>query len=310
VKIEQIHQFLVVARTGSINRASQELYLSQAALSQSIQKLETEVDSVLFTRTPFGVSLTDAGLELYSRANRIYPELSDLQNFKKQSTVPSAKLHMACFNALYINHAYCALCQKYESKNPDFSISDVGFTETMEKVASGECEIGISMVVSSPGNLSEKLLESMNLISFNLSTFDLYIMLRKNHPCLQGGAASLSVSDLEPYAYTLSAGKLKQSDLYEIFSTSKRERNTIWVCSRDCMLELIQRTDAFTTVPWNQDIYCTEKAFPESLRIVPLRTSDVKMKLICIQRKDAALSRPARDFLALLQKELRIQTAP
>ena len=52
------HIFYTVARTGSITHSSRDLYISQPAISKSIQKLEQNLDTVLFKRSSRGVTLT------------------------------------------------------------------------------------------------------------------------------------------------------------------------------------------------------------------------------------------------------------
>lgn len=51
MKIEQIQQIIEVAQVGSINRASQNLYIAQSTLSSSIKCVETELRQKLFIRT-------------------------------------------------------------------------------------------------------------------------------------------------------------------------------------------------------------------------------------------------------------------
>lgn len=46
------HIFYTVARTGSISHSSRELYISQPAISKAIQKLEQNLDTLLFKRSP------------------------------------------------------------------------------------------------------------------------------------------------------------------------------------------------------------------------------------------------------------------
>jgi len=57
--------FEEVSKQSSISKAAQELYMTQSAVSQSIQKLEKELDIMLFNRTARGVSLTTEGKLLY-----------------------------------------------------------------------------------------------------------------------------------------------------------------------------------------------------------------------------------------------------
>src|SRR5690606_35947373 len=54
-----------VSKQSSISKAAQELFMTQSAVSQSIQKLEKELDLVLFNRTSKGVTLTTEGKLLY-----------------------------------------------------------------------------------------------------------------------------------------------------------------------------------------------------------------------------------------------------
>lgn len=46
---------------GSISKAANSLYISQPAITKSIQKLERDLDIALFNRTPKGVTLTENG---------------------------------------------------------------------------------------------------------------------------------------------------------------------------------------------------------------------------------------------------------
>jgi LysR family hydrogen peroxide-inducible transcriptional activator len=80
VELEQLRQFLIVARTGNITRASHELGLSQSALSRSIQRLENEFGQPLFERQTRAVTLTDAGLLLETRAEQVLGIIADTKS--------------------------------------------------------------------------------------------------------------------------------------------------------------------------------------------------------------------------------------
>jgi DNA-binding transcriptional LysR family regulator len=60
----QLDAFHAVAATGSFSKAAARLHVTQPALSQRIQQLETELRKRLFVRSPSGVTLTDAGSRL------------------------------------------------------------------------------------------------------------------------------------------------------------------------------------------------------------------------------------------------------
>ena len=60
----QMSYIIEVEKSGSINRAAQCLFISQAALSSAIAEAEKELGITLFHRSNRGVSLTDDGRSL------------------------------------------------------------------------------------------------------------------------------------------------------------------------------------------------------------------------------------------------------
>ncbi|MBL4953333.1 LysR family transcriptional regulator [Neobacillus sp. OS1-32] len=68
-KLDLYRIFNVVSRNKSFSKAAQELYMTQSAISQSISKLENELDIQLFYRTSKGVELTNEGNLLYEHVD-------------------------------------------------------------------------------------------------------------------------------------------------------------------------------------------------------------------------------------------------
>jgi DNA-binding transcriptional LysR family regulator len=65
-----LRYFLEVARSGSLSRASERLFVAVSALSRQIAKLEEQMGTPLFERRPRGMVLTDAGKMLVNHARR------------------------------------------------------------------------------------------------------------------------------------------------------------------------------------------------------------------------------------------------
>ena len=68
--LELYKVFYYVAKNGNITQASNELMVSQPAVSKSIKVLESDLDTVLFNRLNNGVSLTQAGELLYNKIKK------------------------------------------------------------------------------------------------------------------------------------------------------------------------------------------------------------------------------------------------
>ena len=83
--IEALRSLVVVARTGSVTRAAEELFVTQPTLSRRLTALETELGVQLLVRTYEGVSLTKAGEALEREAESIVARLDALSQLVKQT---------------------------------------------------------------------------------------------------------------------------------------------------------------------------------------------------------------------------------
>ena len=66
-----IRSFLAVAETGSLSAAARETGQSQPTLGRHIKLVEAALGTVLFTRVPTGLRLTDAGMSLLEPARQM-----------------------------------------------------------------------------------------------------------------------------------------------------------------------------------------------------------------------------------------------
>ena len=88
IDLELYRIFYVVAKNNHMTRASEELHISQPAISQSIKKLEDQLGGTLFLRSNKGMELTEEGkmfyeyvkgaLELINNAENEFTSFKDL----------------------------------------------------------------------------------------------------------------------------------------------------------------------------------------------------------------------------------------
>jgi DNA-binding transcriptional LysR family regulator len=79
----QLRHFVVLADVGSFVQASTALFLTQPALTRSIQGLEDELGGVLFDRLGRRISLTSFGREALGRARRVVSDAEALKQAGK-----------------------------------------------------------------------------------------------------------------------------------------------------------------------------------------------------------------------------------
>ena len=73
----ELHAFLAVAATGSFRKAADQLFVTQAAISRAVMRLEEQLGVDVFARSGAGVRLTPAGEELRKLVERPVAALED-----------------------------------------------------------------------------------------------------------------------------------------------------------------------------------------------------------------------------------------
>ena len=71
MELRLLEYFLAIEDAGSISRAAERLHITQPTLSRQLKGLEDELGAPLFTRNNHGLTLTEAGLYLKTRAQEI-----------------------------------------------------------------------------------------------------------------------------------------------------------------------------------------------------------------------------------------------
>lgn len=78
ISIRDMMFFVAVAETGSVTKASQQLFVTQPYLSKLIQNLENKMSVTLFNRTERKLELTEAGKHFLKDARNILQTVNDV----------------------------------------------------------------------------------------------------------------------------------------------------------------------------------------------------------------------------------------
>lgn len=97
MELEQLKQLAAIADSGTLSAASEQLHLSQSAISRSIQKLEGEFGCTLFDRTKNRMHLNDAGEVALRHARMVLSEATRLEEAMAEIVRKQSSLHVgAC----------------------------------------------------------------------------------------------------------------------------------------------------------------------------------------------------------------------
>lgn len=144
--------FYTVANAGNISKAAKELYISQPAISKSIQKLEESLNCKLFSRSSRGVILTDEGNLLYGHVKEAFETLNLGEDKLKRSIelgVGHISIGVSSTLCKYILLPYLS---EFIHRNPhiSISISCQSTNETLRLLDENKIDIGL---IGKPDNL-------------------------------------------------------------------------------------------------------------------------------------------------------------
>ena len=141
--------FYTVANTGNISKAAKELYISQPAISKSIQE---SVGCKLFSRSSRGVVLTDEGKLLYEHVSEAFETLTMGEEKLKRSIelgVGHLKIGVSSTLCKYLLLPYL---KEFIRQNPhiSISISCQSTNDTLKLLEDNKIDIGL---IGKPENL-------------------------------------------------------------------------------------------------------------------------------------------------------------
>ena len=96
----ELKALVVLAETGSMERAASGLYLTPSALTRRIQRLEAELDVILLDRHFKPPKLTQAGYEVLEKSRTILSSFSDLKASTSGKMPPAGPFRLGLSHAL------------------------------------------------------------------------------------------------------------------------------------------------------------------------------------------------------------------
>ncbi len=137
--------FYAVANAGNISKAAKELYISQPAISKSIQKLEDSVGVRLFDRSSRGVTLTSEGELLYSHVKSAFETLS-LGEEKLRRSIALGVGHLSIgVSSTLCKYILLPYLKDFIKKYPHINISIAchSTNQTLALLEDGKLDVGL-----------------------------------------------------------------------------------------------------------------------------------------------------------------------
>lgn len=154
MELRQLQYFTVIFEEGSVTKAAQRLNVVQPALSQQVSKLEEEIGSQLFFRTPKGMVPTETGKEAYQLFSVVLRDLElARQKLDDNKGVVRGSVSLGVVSSV-ANNALGETLKSYNAKYPDVRVRTTGgyTTELTEMLRTSQLDL---VVVNVPPHLKD-----------------------------------------------------------------------------------------------------------------------------------------------------------
>ena len=120
--VRRLKYFIVTAEERSISRAAERLHITQPPLTRHIQSLEEELGVLLFTRTSWGVELTQAGAALLKHAHNISAHIElATEQIRRVASGQAGRIDIGVFGSAMLS-IIPKLLNTFSSTHPDVKI--------------------------------------------------------------------------------------------------------------------------------------------------------------------------------------------
>ncbi|MEN3090403.1 MAG: LysR family transcriptional regulator [Staphylococcus pseudoxylosus] len=190
MEIRQFNYFMTVAKLGSFTKASQQLHVSQPALSKTIKAFESELNVELLDRSDRQVKLTDSGEIVYNHGLKIFDTLSSLtSNLEDNSSLKSGNIRIGLPSLIGIMF-FPSMIKGFSSAYPYLTteLIEEGTHKVIRLVDEGEIDCGIVMLP----------VDETKFDVFQLTEDKLMLYLQKSHPLAQRSEVALTDIKNEP----------------------------------------------------------------------------------------------------------------
>lgn len=305
MKIEQLQQLLKIVEMGSMNEAARALYTARSSLSTSMKNLETELGAPIFRRNTKGVSLTDFGTDVYSQARDICERIEFLQGIS--GTGPSAlHLTIASMYCSLANDAFAEVYRRHAADDFTGSVEECMLSDTISKVSSGLCEIGIVTLFSDSETISRRKIEEAGLTFTKIADRKLCAIVGPENPLYDQGLQQVTLAELKDYPYMVNYASPSDYSWERTLDGRRRKQAEIQVSDLGCALRIISTTGAIMIDTYDKETYAALYA-PNRLHFIPLEDSPLDCQLGWIRKKDHIMSAAAKEFLQVLEEKAERQ---
>lgn len=307
MKIEQLKQVICIYESGSINKASQNLFISQPCISSSLKALETELQQKIFIRSHTGISLTEFGVVFMQNAQKIVSYADQIERAAKDLSRQMIPLSfsVSVYHLRFAHVVFQNLLKKYQDASTNFRYHQASLSEVITDVHNRTTELGLISIadIDKEKWLAKLALEDLCYAPIYKGVPNAMCATDATYHTQENGA--LLLKDLRDRPLVIIAERLP---LFDAINKKMRHilgaKTVIEVNDRSTAHEFIQNNNAYACVVRFDHAYRSINFF-EYATTYPIAELPFSFEIGWIYRKDSCHSPLAQEYIAAIQNLLQ-----
>lgn len=292
-----------VAKAGSLNKASENLYVALPNISRSIKELEADLGVTLFERSAKGVTLTLAGEEFIGYAKSILEQIEHIENLYKESSPKKQKFSISVPRACYISEAFAQFSKTLTEDAAEIFYKETNSQRTIQNILKHDYKLGIIRYAENYDKFFKTMLEEKGLTYELVTEFSYRLIMSEENPLARKEEITfddlkghIEIAHADPYVPSLPLSKVIKEELPD---------------NIDRRIFIFERASQFDLLSENPDTFMWVSPTPESMlkkyRLVQKKCVDNKKvyKDILIYKNDYSLTDLDNRFITALCESKR-----
>ena len=209
-----------VAKSGSLNKASEVLLIAQPNLSRSIKELEYDLGIVIFDRTSRGMILTPEGEEFINFAKGILSQIDQVEKYYKDNSARKQKFSISVPRACYISEAFAEFSKSLTKEPAEIFYKETNSQRTIRNILENNYNLGIIRYAENYDKYFKDMLEEKDIGYEMVTEFRYHLLMstesplaQKDHITFEDLKALIEIAHADPYVPSMSLSKVLKEEL-------------------------------------------------------------------------------------------------
>ncbi len=197
MNILQLKYAVEVAKTGSINKAAENLLMGQPNLSRAIKELENSLGITIFDRSAKGMFVTEDGEEFLIHAKKVLNQIEEIEGMFKEGAPLKQKFSISVPRACYISDAFAKFSTKIKPIPTELFYKETNSARAIKNILDNDYKMAIIRYSVKHDRYFHDMLEEKGLAYETVAQFKYVLIMSQNSPLSQ--KEEIHFSDLAPY---------------------------------------------------------------------------------------------------------------